>query len=361
MVAPGGPACQRCGTPLRWIAQMNAWGCDRCQVTYPAQPVAPPAPMQPPPMQMQQPMQPPQPPPQPQGYGGYPQPGYAPQQGYAQPGYAPQPGYAAAPAAANPAAAAQKKKILLFAGIGVAALAVVVILVVVLGGGGGGGKSSPKELYESAATLAASGDIDGLAPLMAESRFSKVMDCSGAKGGGDYGGAPSQDKVMAQIRKDLTHDVKDWKGLTVTVSSVDEKGDAETKKAGDDDGGCKFKTDVTSQKFKVKVKAKGPDGEAESETTLRAMKIDGKWYLEELPDPPDASDMKAEFKKFTDQMCACKDTTCAQKVSDGFTAWGTKMGDKYKDKKPSEEEMKFVEDQMKTFSDCQMKAMSGGN
>ena len=30
--APAGPACPTCASPGRWIAESNAWGCDRCRV-----------------------------------------------------------------------------------------------------------------------------------------------------------------------------------------------------------------------------------------------------------------------------------------------------------------------------------------
>ncbi len=32
-----GPPCQQCGYPLRWFADQNAWGCDRCRQMFPAQ------------------------------------------------------------------------------------------------------------------------------------------------------------------------------------------------------------------------------------------------------------------------------------------------------------------------------------
>jgi hypothetical protein len=33
-----GPPCPQCGMPLRWFAEQNAWGCDRCRQMFPAQP-----------------------------------------------------------------------------------------------------------------------------------------------------------------------------------------------------------------------------------------------------------------------------------------------------------------------------------
>jgi hypothetical protein len=32
------PSCAQCGSPLRWFAEQNAWGCDRCRKMFPAQP-----------------------------------------------------------------------------------------------------------------------------------------------------------------------------------------------------------------------------------------------------------------------------------------------------------------------------------
>jgi hypothetical protein len=49
-----GPACTVCGSPLRWFADQNAWGCDRCRQMFPAQQSA----LQQAPMQQQAPPRP---------------------------------------------------------------------------------------------------------------------------------------------------------------------------------------------------------------------------------------------------------------------------------------------------------------
>ena len=35
-VTPQVPVCTTCGTQGRWIAESNAWGCDRCRAFIPA-------------------------------------------------------------------------------------------------------------------------------------------------------------------------------------------------------------------------------------------------------------------------------------------------------------------------------------
>lgn len=64
----------------------------------------------------------------------------------------------------------------------------------------------------------------------------------------------------------------------------------------------------------------------------------------------------AEFKSLKDKMCACKDAECAKKVSDEMA----KMGDKYKNAKVDEKQLKEAAKLTEELTQCMTKAMGGG-
>jgi len=73
-----------------------------------------------------------------------------------------------------------------------------------------------------------------------------------------------------------------------------------------------------------------------------------------------AEEMK-KMREFRDQMCACKDSACAQKVSDVMTQWGQEQA------KENAEPPKMTEEDTKKFTQigedmgkCMQKAMGGG-
>ena len=73
------------------------------------------------------------------------------------------------------------------------------------------------------------------------------------------------------------------------------------------------------------------------------------------------AEAKAKMNEFADKMCACKDTKCAQGVSDEMTKWSTEMSKTAsKDEKPSEADMKDMEATTKKLTDCMQKAMGAG-
>ena len=74
------------------------------------------------------------------------------------------------------------------------------------------------------------------------------------------------------------------------------------------------------------------------------------------------AEAKAKMNEFADKMCACKDTKCAQGVSDEMTKWSTEMSKTAsKDEKPSEADMKDMEATTKKLTDCMQKAMGAGD
>ena len=74
------------------------------------------------------------------------------------------------------------------------------------------------------------------------------------------------------------------------------------------------------------------------------------------------AEAKAKMNEFADKMCGCKDTKCAQGVSDEMTKWSTEMSKTAsKDEKPSEADMKDMEATTKKLTDCMQKAMGAGD
>lgn len=77
----------------------------------------------------------------------------------------------------------------------------------------------------------------------------------------------------------------------------------------------------------------------------------------------DAGEAVAKMTEFKDQMCACKDKACADKVQEGMTKWSTEMaakaGDK-KDQKADEATMKKMTEVGQAYGECMTKAMSAG-
>jgi hypothetical protein len=69
----------------------------------------------------------------------------------------------------------------------------------------------------------------------------------------------------------------------------------------------------------------------------------------------------SKMQDFTTEMCACKDTACAQKVSDEMMKWGqdyAKDDEDLRNWKPNEDDAKRMAEITKTMTDCMTKAMS---
>ncbi|MEO8844370.1 MAG: hypothetical protein ABI704_22490 [Kofleriaceae bacterium] len=75
-------------------------------------------------------------------------------------------------------------------------------------------------------------------------------------------------------------------------------------------------------------------------------------------------EMEEAMKKLTefkDQICACTDSACAQRVSDGMTSWGQDQArENHEPAKMNEEETKKVTQIGEQMGKCMQKAMGGG-
>jgi hypothetical protein len=67
----------------------------------------------------------------------------------------------------------------------------------------------------------------------------------------------------------------------------------------------------------------------------------------------------AAFETFTNRMCQCKDTTCAQEISAELTAWAQEIAKDpaANDSKPSEAEAKRMGELATKLGDCMTNAM----
>jgi hypothetical protein len=79
------------------------------------------------------------------------------------------------------------------------------------------------------------------------------------------------------------------------------------------------------------------------------------------PDPSSFAGIRAKMAKFADDICACKDSACAQTVTDAMTKWGQDMTKSMKETpKLSEQETKDVTEIAERMGKCMQTAMSGG-
>jgi hypothetical protein len=306
MVAPAAYPCARCGSPLRWAAETSTWACDACRVSYPVQGAPAPTPL------------------------------------------------AAVPRARR--GLEPKQKILIAAGSVAGVTLLGIVMVLVMGGSKGGGKTTPEELIAAAIDRATAGDGDGLFALSGvQALFDRVMDCS------DAPQSKSKDwrtEVMETERKDLTRHLDKWKGLTITITSVEPKDDPDVQHAGESMAGCTAKVDVTTQRFTVKAKVKGTDGdESETELSFRAAKVAGLWYLDNMPSPPSVGGL-AKLRAIKDRMCACTDGACAQSVQKELEQFGKDMADSGATPPDDSSEQSAI---INELTNCEGKAMSNGN
>lgn len=76
--------------------------------------------------------------------------------------------------------------------------------------------------------------------------------------------------------------------------------------------------------------------------------------------PATIDGMMAKFGEFKDQMCACKDKACADTVMDGMNRWSEKASKESEamKQKPTDEQMKRMQDVGMAFAECMQKAMT---
>jgi len=78
-------------------------------------------------------------------------------------------------------------------------------------------------------------------------------------------------------------------------------------------------------------------------------------------EPDVATKALAQLGAFADQMCACHDTTCADRVQNRMNAWATAMAEKAdpkeRNRRASEADMKQMNELGTRYGECMAKAM----
>lgn len=299
-----GPPCQQCGYPLRWFAEQNAWGCDRCRQLFPAAP----------------------------------QPHYQPQV-RARPG---------------------KKSMMPWIVLGAGAVTGIIIAVVIATGGGGA-SSSPKGVAEAALVALSAGDTDKLAALAdIENLYKSFVKCD------ENEADESPAELAAKEKSRFAKSAEKAKGLKlklVELPDFDNLGKDHvmampkgTKVAK----GCASTAEATIYNGKMKVSVQDGDKPAvERDVELDLIKIDGKFYLAQAPRVDKSSDSSAQIAKMTelrDRMCACADLGCASKVSDDMAAWAQANSAQMNETMPSDDDMKKLMAISEELTKCMQKA-----
>ncbi len=76
----------------------------------------------------------------------------------------------------------------------------------------------------------------------------------------------------------------------------------------------------------------------------------------------DVDEAVGKMKKFADDMCACKDKACAEKVTAEMVKYGEEMAKKHEGKAEpavNDAQKKEMEEAMKKLTECTTKAMGG--
>ncbi len=296
----------------------------------------------------------------------------------------------------------QSKKGLVI-GLAVAGLAVAagVIAFVVLKGGENGGASGGSRESVIRATLAAlgDGDIDKLLALAdAKGVYAKAIDCTGKTPavGTDTDDAkelsPSEKEeqdpsfIHEKYKKEYGELAGRAKGAKIELVEVVTKAPAPhvPKKEGEpgpanateDDRlfvlekgqramkGCVAKVPMRMQQVKLKVKV-AADGQpaAEQDVQMMMMELEGGWYL--ITPPPISkvfgpAAISAMFTSARDQVCACKDIACAERLKSEFKAKAKEIGLKQEFKKLSEDDQDKLEKVEEEIKACERRLEEGG-
>jgi hypothetical protein len=317
-----GPPCAACTFPLRWIQEQNGWGCERCHRFFPNSDSK---------------------------YNPFPSGGDAPQ-----------------PAPAPLVAAKSKAPIYIAVGAGV--LALFVVIGVVAGGGGGGGGSSPDGVAKDAIAALSAGDVDELMNLAdIETAINAAMECD-TSGGDTYGIGREHKREVERTKKKFQQRVDDLAGATLEfVDVVEQEAEREAmlSKGQRIKDGCVAKADIMNHlvKVRVKVSEKGAAKPYEQTVRMEVIEIGDRFYLGKVRtielQGGDADESISKIEKFATEMCGCQDKTCADRVQEGFTRWGTDMAKQSRHSgKVTEEATKRMTDAATRYSECYTKILT---
>ncbi|HSK03787.1 MAG TPA: hypothetical protein VK932_21185 [Kofleriaceae bacterium] len=312
-----------------------------------------------------------------------------PAQPHAQP---PAQGYAMPP----PGAPRSMKGLAIGLGVGMVAVTGVIIALVVMRGGRGGGHGSREDLVKGTLAAMSAGNVDKLVELSDPvGLHARTFDCSERdkdSGAGDRDpdkdGDVDQDADKAtaddagevddpqiqekRIRRQAEKLVEKTKGLKIELVSI-AGGEAKDGGGSEDTGrslamkkgdramkGCVLKVDVRFHDLVAKVRITEADATeaAEQEVQLAAIDAGGSWYLMSAPKvSAGVGAIGAKLRAYKDQMCACKDAACAEKVQADAKAWGKTVEQEAKElSKEQRQALDEIDEEMKA---CRRKLRDG--
>ncbi len=291
-------------------------------------------------------------------------------------------------------------------GLAVAGLAVAagVIAFVVLKGGGSSGAAGGSRESVIKATLAALGDGDTdklLALADAKGLYAKAIDCTGktpavgtdTDDGKDLSPSEKEEQdpnfIHEKYKKEFGELAGRSKGAKIELVEIVTKAPAPhvPKKEGepgpsnateDDDGlfvlekgqramkGCVAKVPMRMQQVKLKIKVKVASGDqpaAEQEVRMSMMEVDGGWYL--ITPPPISTvfgyaAIAAMFTSAREQVCACKDSACADRLKTEFKAKAKAVGLKQELKKLGQDDQDKLDKVEEEIKACERRLDEGG-
>jgi hypothetical protein len=317
-----GPPCAACAFPLRWIQEQNGWGCERCHRFFPNSGAK----------------------------------------------YNPFPSNAEAPQPA-PVVAATKSKAPIYIAAGAGVIALFVVIGLVAGGGGGSGGSSREGVAKDAVAALSAGDIDELMQLAdLETAIDAAMECD-TSGGDTYGIGREQKKEIERTKKKFQQRVDDLAGASLEFVDLVDKDDETERVMTKGERiklGCTAKTDIKSHRVTVRVKVKEKQAAKPYEQTVRMdiIEIEDRYYLGkvrtiELQGGGGADEAIAKVERFATEMCACQDKTCAERIQEDFTRWGTDMAKGSRDSgKISEDATKRMTEAATRYTECYTKLLT---
>jgi hypothetical protein len=220
-------------------------------------------------------------------------------------------------------------------------------------------------LVKRAFVALAAGDVKTLAELVdVKNVMTRAMRCD-ETGDEEQRRNFDPDREAQRVERRMTEAAASAKGLSIQVLAITLEKQGERMEKGKRLGNCEFLADVAQERVKVKLRLTRADGySVETDVKVRALTLEGRWYLHRVPNDLAASASSGEntaevMQGHTDRMCACKDKACSEKVEAEYRAWVGEMAKtapaKRRDAIDPDEAKRFAE-AAKLYAECLMKA-----
>jgi hypothetical protein len=258
----------------------------------------------------------------------------------------------------------QKKSMMPFIVLGAGAIAGVIIAIVIATSGGGGGHGSAKAVVEGALAAASAGDADKLASFGVGSIYDKFVKCDAEKADETAADLAAHDKKRAAK---MVESAKGMKLKLVEMPDIDKLGSDQITtiaKGTKIKKGCESTADARAVELKATISVQdGDKPAAQQKLGVELVEVDGSWYLARMPDverKADASEQVVKMSEFRDRMCACKDSTCAQKVMKDEEEWGSHTADRTHNTRFADDDIAKIGEISQAMAACMQKALSVG-